>query len=195
MEKQIVDKQTAEAVEILKKGGVIAYPTDTIYGIGCDALNQRAIERVFKLKGRDYSKPLLIACLDLKMIKKHANLPTRFEKMMNKILPGPYTILLNKKETISDLVTAGLKKVGVRIPDNETCLKIIKEFGSPIITTSANISGGAEVHSYQELNIPVDFVVKGKCRYKQSSTIFDPESKKILRKGAQYNRLVNVLST
>ena len=189
MEKQAVDKQICQAVKILNNGGVIAYPTDTVYGIGCDALNQKAIKKVFELKGRDYSKPLSIACLDIEMVRKYAYVTAEIEKIFKELLPGPFTILFKKKKPITNLVTAGLNKVGVRIPDNKLCLKIIKEFGQPIITTSANLSGGEEISNYKDLHIPVNFIVKGKCKFGQPSTIFDLESKKILRKGAEFEKL------
>jgi L-threonylcarbamoyladenylate synthase len=194
MEKLAVDKQIRQAVRILKNGGVIAYPTDTIYGIGCDVLNQKAINKVFELKGRDFSKPLSIACLDIKMVKKYTFVPAKIEKIFDHLLPGPFTILLKKKKPITNLVTAGLKKVGVRVPDSELCLQIIKEFGQPIITTSANISGKEEILNYKDLQIPVDFIVKGKCKFNQPSTLFDPENKKILREGAEADKLTQFIS-
>lgn len=194
MEKQAADKQIAEAVRILKNGGVIAYPTDTVYGIGCNALNQQAVKKVFELKGRDFSKPLSIACLDIKMVKKYAFVPREIEKIFNNLLPGPFTILLKKKKPITNLVTAGLNKVGVRIPDNKLCLKIIEELGNPIITTSANISGKEEISNYKDLQILVDFIVKGKCKFNQPSTLFDPENKKILREGAEADKLTKFIS-
>lgn len=194
MEKQVVDKQITEAVRILKNGGVIAYPTDTIYGIGCDVLNQKAIKKVFELKGREYSKPLSIACLDVHMVKEYAYVSAEIEKIIKGLLPGPFTLLLRKKKPISNLVTADLDKVGVRIPDNQLCLKTIKEFGRPIITTSANISGKEEITNYQNIQIPVDFIVKGKCKFNQSSTLFDPENKKILRKGVGADKLTKFIN-
>ena len=189
MKKQLKDDQIGQAVKILKKGGVIAYPTDTLYGIGCDALNQPAVKKVFELKGREYSKPMSIACSNIEMVKKYADVSPMAEKIIKELLPGPFTILLNKKKLISDLVTAGHKKVGVRIPDNELCLKIIQEINRPIITTSANISGQKDISDFKNLEISVDFIVKGKCKHNQPSTVFDSIDKKILRKGVQFEEI------
>jgi len=189
MRKQFGDNQIVQAVKILKSGGIIAYPTDTLYGVGCDALNQEAVKKVFELKGREYSKPMSIACSNIEMVKKYADVPSIAEQIIKELLPGPFTILLNKKKSISNLVTAGSNKVGVRIPDNELFLEIIQEINRPIITTSANISGEKDIFDSKDLEISVDFIVKGKCRYNQPSTVFDAESKKILRKGVQFEKI------
>lgn len=193
MEKQADDKQIDNAVRILKNGGVIAYPTDTVYGIGCDALNQEAIKRVFELKGRDYSKPLSIACLNVRMVEKYAYVPKEIAKIFQELLPGPFTILLKKKKSITNLVSANMKKVGVRIPDNELCLNVIKQFDNPIITTSANISGEDEINDFKDLQIPVDYIIKGKCKFNQPSTVFDPEGNKILREGVMCEKLTKYI--
>ena len=194
MKKKLEIDQIDQAVNILNNGGVIAYPTDTVYGIGCDVLNQQAVEKVFELKGRDYSKPLSIACLDIEMTRKYAFIPVEIEKVFKELLPGPFTILLKKKKQITNLVTAGLDKVGVRIPDSDLCLKIIEKLGRPIITTSANLSGKEEIINYQDIQIPVDFIVKGKCKFNQPSTLFDPENKKILRRGAEADKLTKFIN-
>ena len=189
MEKQLPDNQVDQVVEILSRGGVIAYPTDTLYGIGCDVLNQKAIKKVFELKGRDFKKPLSIACADFKMIEQFATVSIKTKKIVKKLLPGPYTIILPKREVISDLVTAGSEMVGVRIPDHNLCLSIIRKFGRPIITTSANLSGEKSITKYDDIILPVDFIVRGKCKYNQPSTVIDAINKKILRKGAGLEKL------
>jgi len=190
--------QIDRAVEVLKQGGVIAYPTDTVYGIGCDILNEKAVRKVFELKGRDFSKPMSIACVDIAMAKKYISMKkyddlSAIIERVSHLLPGPYTIILPKNSRISDLITAGPKMVGIRIPDNKLCLSIIKKFGQPIITTSANLSGEPDIKKYEDIILSVDFIVKGKCKYEQPSTIFDPINKKILRRGVGLNQIKKLL--
>jgi len=182
-----------KVAEILGNGGVIAYPTDTLYGVGCDALNEKAIKRVYELKGRDFSKPMSIAVSDIKMLEKYVTISAETKKMLNQIMPGPYTVLLPKKDSISNIVTAGSNLVGVRIPDYNLILKIIKKFAKPIITTSANLSGEKDVIKYEDITLPVDYIIEGKCEYNQPSTVFDPISKKILRKGVGFEKINKIL--
>lgn len=185
--------QINKILESLKSGGVIAYPTDTLYGIGSDATNQDAIKKIFEIKGRDFSKPLSIACSSIDMIKKYADVSFDIEKMLQKILPGPYTVLLPKKDSISNLLTAGSNLVGVRIPDHILILEIIKQFGKPIVTTSANLSGRPDIVNLEDIGLLVDYVVQGDCKYNRPSTIFNPTSKEILREGANVEEIYQIL--
>lgn len=171
--------QIDRAVEVLKNGGVIIYPTDTVYGIGCDIYNEKAIERLIKIKKRS-DNPMSIAVSRVGMIKEVAIIEN--SEMFN-LLPGPFTFIL-KKKNVSELITNGLDTVGIRIPDNDIALKIIEKFGKPIITTSANISRKPSPQSLREVDINADFVVQGECKYKLGSTIVDLKNKTILRKGA-----------
>ena len=185
---------TRKAAEILKNGGIIAYPTDTLFGIGCDIKNQKAIQKIFKLKGREYKKPMSIACSDIRMVKEYTNCLGISDQVLELAFPGPITLLLPKKESISDLVTAGSKKVGVRVPDYDIILKIIKKFGRPIITTSANISGQKDIADISELKINVDYVVPGKLILNLPSTIIDTANKEIVRRGAGMEKAKQILS-
>jgi len=173
-----------QAVKILKNGGIIAYPTDTIFVIGCDALNRKAVKKIFKLKKRDYSKPLSIACSSIDMAKDYVKIDLNFEQKLMKIFPGPITLILPKKETIPDLITAESTSVGIRVPSYDLIRKIIKNFGRPIITTSANLSGQINVENLDMLPYRVDFIVPGQCKLNQPSTIIDMTKRKIVRKGA-----------
>jgi L-threonylcarbamoyladenylate synthase len=181
--------QIEEAVEILKKGGVIAYPTETIYGLGADIFNRSAVKQIFKLKGRDFRKPLSIAVANLKTIKELTNLSSQQEKLVKKLLPGPITVLLPKKRIILDLITAQSKLVGIRFPDHQIAQQIIRRFSGPITATSANLSEALEVSRAEDVNLPVDLVVKGSCRYGKGSTVIDLEKNKIVRKGVDYPKL------
>jgi L-threonylcarbamoyladenylate synthase len=171
--------QIDRAVEVLNNGGVIIYPTDTVYGIGCDINNERAIEKLISIKKRS-NNPMSVAVSSIDMIKQVAVIEDN--KVFN-LLPGPFTFILKKKK-VSDSITSGLPTVGVRIPDNDIALKIIEKFGKPIITTSANISNKPSPKSLKEVDISADFMVQGECKYKLGSTVVDLKNKKILRNGA-----------
>jgi len=129
-------------VDMLRDGKIIVYPTDTIYGIGCDILNKKAVQTIQKIKHRKKQKPLSIICADLKDISRWAVVSNWQYKILKKHLPGPFTFILKaSKEAPKILQDPKRKTIGIRIPDNEVCLNIVKELGHPIITTSVNESG------------------------------------------------------
>jgi len=134
MKENIIDK----AVLALKKGELIVYPTDTLYGIGADIKSIKAVEKVFDIKKRPKEKPLSVAVSDFNSLKKIAFVNNKSKILAEKFLPGPLCLILNKKENVPDIVTGGLKKVAIRIPDNKLALNLTKSFG-PITCTSANI--------------------------------------------------------
>jgi L-threonylcarbamoyladenylate synthase len=185
--------QIKEAVKVLKKGGIIAYPTETVYGIGCNVFDDEAVKKIFAVKGRSFDKPLSVAVADFKTIEELAHLSEEDKKLIKKVLPGPVTFLFPKKEIISDSVTMGSKLVGVRFPKNRKTLKIIKKAGFPIITTSANLSGEKNPVNWKEIKLKVDFIVKGKCKYKKPSTIINMTNREIVRAGVsaeKYKKLI-----
>lgn len=186
--------QINTAVKILDSGGVIAYPTDTLFGVGGSALDEKAVDRVFEIKGRDYSKPMSISVSNIQMLEKYVVVSNSARAILEQILPGPYTIILPKKPSISNLITAGSELVGIRIPDCGLILEIIEKFGYPIISTSANLSGEKDITKYEEIILPVDFVVKGECKYNSPSTVFDPRAKKILRRGICAEKIEQLLN-
>lgn len=134
------DNAIKEGADIIKKGGLVIYPTDTLYGLGANATDENAVKKVFDLKKREHNKPLSIAVCDLKMVRKYTSFSSRDMKVMEAFFPGPITLIL-KKRNLPESLTAGSGKVGVRIPDSRTALKLIMKAGVPIISTSANISG------------------------------------------------------
>jgi len=131
----------AQAVEALNKGGVVAYPTDTTYGIGCSILNKRGIERIYSIKQREKKKPFSFICADLSDIAHYAKVSNYAFKIMKRLLPGPYTFVLDATSIVPDLLLTKQKTVGIRIPANRICLAVVKQLGHPIVTTSANLSG------------------------------------------------------
>ena len=183
-----------KTLEVLKQGGVIGYPTDTTFGIGCDITNEAAIHRIQELKQRDLGKAMSIACSDMEMAYSYADFHGLPQKFLDDIFPGPVTLILPKTELVSEIVTAGSKKVGVRIPYRQDILAIIKALGHPIITTSANLSGGTDPVSSDEIELEVDFVYPGECSIKKPSTVIDIETKKIVREGVRSDYYKELLS-
>lgn len=129
-----------EAVDILKMGGTIVYPTDTVYGVGCNALDEIAVRHIFDIKSRS-SKPLPIIARDMKWVEELVFLNDKTRKIAAKFWPGKFTLVLPKKEIIPMVVTTGLPSVGIRIPDFKFTNELLGAFGFPLVATSANLSG------------------------------------------------------
>ncbi len=140
-----------EAVQVLSSGGVIICPTDTLYGIGCNALEEKAVRKVFEIKGRPFSKPLPIIVRNIKWAKGLAYIKKRDEKVLQKVWPGRVTAVFNKKEIVPDIVTSKQKTVGMRVPDHPLTERMLKLFGYPIALTSANISGKEPTQDINEI--------------------------------------------
>ena len=120
----------------LKNGEIIVYPTDTLYGLGCDIHNKSAIEKIYRIKMMDKKKPLSFICYDYSQVAEYAKISNFAFKIMKSILPGPYTIILPATNLVPKMLKTKQKTVGVRIPDNQFALQLVKEFGSPIISTT-----------------------------------------------------------
>jgi len=127
-----------KVVDVLEQGGVIGYPTDTIYGVGCDLFNPEAIQKIHRLKKMEGKKPLSFICSDLKDISVYAFVSNYGYKIMKRVLPGPYTFILKATKLVPKIAQTKQKTVGIRIPDNRICLALVKELGHPIINTSVN---------------------------------------------------------
>jgi tRNA threonylcarbamoyl adenosine modification protein (Sua5/YciO/YrdC/YwlC family) len=125
-----------KVVDALKEGGVIAYPTDTIYGLGCDLYQKDAIERVHHLKKHSKNKRLSIICADLKDISNYAHVPDYAYRIMRSLIPGPYTFILEATKLVPKIMLTNQKTVGIRVPDNNISLALVTELEHPIITTS-----------------------------------------------------------
>lgn len=136
--KRLIDK----VVEVLRRGGVIAYPTDTHYGIGCDIMNKKAIEKVYQIKQRDRREPFSFICSDLTNISDYAKVTNYAYKTMRRLLPGPYTFILEGSRLVPQIMLTKRKAAGIRVPDNEICLSLVRELGNPILnTTAATVDG------------------------------------------------------
>ena len=128
------------AADVLETGGLIVYPTDSVYGLGCDLLNKNAIEKICQRKEHDKRKLLSFICPDLKEISEYAYVPDFAYKIMRRLLPGPYTFILNATKRVPRVLLEKRKTVGIRVPDNAVCQALLAEFGRPIISTSARLA-------------------------------------------------------
>lgn len=142
---------TERAAELVRKSEVIVCPTDTGYAFTANGLDERAVRRVFELKGRDYSKPIHVAVHSLKAAEKYARVNKIAEHLARRFLPGGLTLVLQKKEIVPSLLVAGLRTVGIRIPDNRMMLVVAKLTDLPLTATSANISGQPTPYSVAEV--------------------------------------------
>jgi tRNA threonylcarbamoyl adenosine modification protein (Sua5/YciO/YrdC/YwlC family) len=139
-------KQVQETVRVLKKGGVIVLPTDTVYGMSCDIFSQESLKKLFRAKGRDKFKPMSIMCSEISDIANYALVPNFAFRLMKRCLPGPYTFILEASKKIPKHIRSNTGTIGIRIPDSPLCFSILKEMGSPLITTSVNLTGEAPLN-------------------------------------------------
>ncbi|MDD3986120.1 MAG: L-threonylcarbamoyladenylate synthase [Methanobacterium sp.] len=184
---------------VMKEGSIIVYPTDTVYGIGANIFDEEAILKVFSAKKRSKNKPLSICVSKIQDINNIAYMDLKTSKIADKILPGPYTLILKKKNNVSSFLSADSDKIGVRIPDNEICRELSRDF--PITSTSANISGQNIPESVEEvvkqLGSTVEIILDaGICKHGIPSTVIDmtiypPE---IIRKGAGYELFLETMA-
>lgn len=138
---KITEEQIDLIIDYLKRGRVLAYPTDTVYGLGCDARNALAINQINKIKGQKGSKPLLILISDFKMLKKYCFTNLEQTEYLKKAWPGPVTVILKRRPNLPSELTGGLNSLAVRLPANEFLIKIINEAGCPLVSTSLNKKG------------------------------------------------------
>jgi len=179
----------AKAVDILKDGGIIAYPTDTFYGIGCDIMNKKAIEKIYRLKHRDQSKPFSFICSDLTNISQYAKVSNYAYKTMRRLLPGPYTFILEGSKMVPKIMLTKRKTAGIRVPAHEICLKLVESLGNPIISTSASLPDGeifdnpSLLHDYFGANIDMVIDGNGVCGKPSSVISLINDTPEIIRVG------------
>jgi tRNA threonylcarbamoyl adenosine modification protein (Sua5/YciO/YrdC/YwlC family) len=175
---RIFYKSLQPAIETLKEGGVIIYPTDTIYGMGCDIFASAAIDRIVEFKKRDPNKPFSFICQSLAQISEFAFVPNWAYRLMNRTLPGPYTYILEaRRSNIPKKMLGKRNTAGVRIPDNKVCQILAEALGRPILTSSVNIAGGEPLmdpaHFPSELEHKVDMMASMGPLISDASTIVD----------------------
>src|SRR5210317_67623 len=180
-------KQIAEK---LRSGAVICYPTDTVYGIGCDIFNQKAIKKIYQIKQRPKHKPFSFMCSGLKNVNTYGHVSNLAYRVMKKALPGPFTFVLPGTKLVPKIMITKQKTVGIRVPDNNICLALIVELGNPILTTSAILDKDgdplSEAYEFDMLlGKRVDLIIDGGMVFPDPSTIvsFTGDEPEVLRKG------------
>ena len=176
------DKGITEAAKILKEGGLVAFPTETVYGLGANAMDDEAVSKVYAAKGRPSDNPMIVHVAkpqDLTLLTD--NITDDMKKLAENFWPGPLTMVVQAKPQVSRITTGGLDTVAVRMPDNETTLKLIETAGMPLAGPSANLSGHpsptSSNHVYDDLQGRIDAVIQGEiCKVGIESTVVDMTS-------------------
>ena len=188
---QPTEENLLRAAEFIRRGELVAFPTETVYGLGADGLSVEACGKIFSAKGRPSDKPLSLHVANLEMVERVAKISAAVEKLFAAFCPGALTIILPKNKIVPDFVTGGRASVGIRFPANDVALSLIKFSGTPIAAPSANLSGAPPPKTAQEvfdnLSGRVEIILDGgQCQFGVSSTIIDmtSDAPKILRHGA-----------
>ena len=184
--------EAKEAVEVLKNGGIVIFPTDTAFGIGCRIDNEKSVKKLFKIRRRPTTQATPVLVDSIEMAQEYLEpIPKEVLDLMNKYWPGALTIVLPcKTNKVPDLVRGGGATIGVRVPNDEVIRNIIKGVGVPILGPSANFHGEKTPHKFEDLDQNlvklVDYVMPGECTLKQASTVVDASTSpiKIIRRGA-----------
>lgn len=188
MTKVVLENQMNEICDVIQKGGIVAFPTETVYGVGIHFNDEEALERLMEAKNRDYSKAITLMVADKADISQYAYISPQAQKMIDQFMPGMITLIFKKKESVRDSMTNGKSTIGIRIPDSEFVLSLLKKIG-PMLVTSANLSQHSNTTSTQEvlnqLDGRIDLVVDGKTSDNIASTVVDvsQDEIKILRAG------------
>ncbi|MBR3228143.1 MAG: threonylcarbamoyl-AMP synthase [Erysipelotrichaceae bacterium] len=187
--KRYTKEEINEVRDALLRGEIIAFGTDTVFGLACIYDDEEAIKKVYEAKNRDTSKALPMMCSGFDMIEKVAYVGVKAFKLMEAFMPGAITIIYEKKDVISDLVTCGMNTIGIRMPDDKWILRLIKLCGKPLLVTSANISNEPALFRWEDVEMKlegrIDGIVTEDARGESASTIVDcsEEDIRILRTG------------
>lgn len=155
-------RKIVHAVDTLRSGGVIAYPTDTVYGLGCDIHEKKALDRIYRMKGMSKDHPVAFICPDLSDIARYALVDDVAYRIMKRLTPGPYTFILKATREVPRILMMKRKQVGIRVPDHPVPIAVVRELGNPIVSTSASWEG-------EPLNDPADIA----ARFKDVDRILD----------------------
>jgi tRNA threonylcarbamoyl adenosine modification protein (Sua5/YciO/YrdC/YwlC family) len=182
-------RHVARAVEVLSRGGLIAYPTDTYYGLGCDLTSKKAIERLYQLKGRDKKKPLSILCPDLSDVAKYAHVSNFAYRTMKGLTPGAFTFILEATRLVPEMMMSKQKQVGIRVPDVPLARALAAGLGRPLVTTSASDEQGEPLIDAKDikdkLGHGLDLILDGGVTLIEPSTVVSliGDSIEVLRQG------------
>ena len=169
--------------EALEDGGLIAYPTDTFYAIGCDLFNKKGMQQLYKIKKSPLKQPFSIICDSLKEISHYAQVSNYAYKTMKRLLPGPYTFILEGTKLVPKLMLTKRKTIGIRIPDNGICQAIVKTLGHPIISTSALLDNPHLIYEAHKTNLSI--VIDGGVLYPEPSSVISliDDNPEVIRQG------------
>ena len=166
-----------QAIEILTSGGLIVYPTDTIYGLGCDLHNKKAIEKLYRIKKMDEKTPLSFISPDLREVARYAEVSDRAYRLMNRSLPGPFTFILPATKEVNKHMLYKRKQIGIRVPDDNICRMLTRTLGNPIINTSVPLWGEKLLNSgeaiHEQFAKQIDLVLDIGVLVSEPSTIVD----------------------
>ncbi|HQD26798.1 MULTISPECIES: L-threonylcarbamoyladenylate synthase [Methanoculleus] len=177
------------AVRVLQRDGLVVYPTETVYGLGADALSEDAVMRVYEAKNRPLGKPISVAVSDMEMLRAVAVVDDAARAFIDRFLPGPVTVILPAKSCLPETLTGGSGLIGIRWPNHPIALEIISRLDSPITATSANLSGEAPPTRPEDVSVPHDYLVDGGELPGTPSTVADLSSRRILRKGTEWEEV------
>jgi len=173
------------AANAIRAGGIVAYPTETVYGVGALALKESTVRKVIALKQMASSKPISLAVSQFGMIGAVAYVED--VDLLHQLLPGPITVLLRKKDIVPGILTAGANLVGIRFPSHEVARALIDSVGAPITSTSANVTGTQPATCAKDVSIPVGCVLEGGKANLGPSTVVDLVNRVVVRRGAGYD--------
>jgi len=163
------------AVAVLESGGLLAYPTDTYYGVGCDLLSKKAILKLYELKARDRRKPLSFLCADLSEVARYAHVTNFAYRTLKQLTPGPFTFVLEATRIVPEMMMSKQKQVGIRIPDSPIALELPRRLGRPVVTTSAtDLEGNPLVDAKdikEHLGHGLDLILDGGIQLSEPSTV------------------------
>lgn len=188
MTKIVTQQDIQQICEVIQNGGIVAFPTETVYGLGIRFNDQEALDHLMEAKNRDYSKAITLMVADSKDILQYAYVSDKAQKIIKQFMPGMITLIFKKKKSVDDIMTNGKSTIGIRIPDSEFVLSLLKKVG-PMLVTSANLSHHQNTTStkevLQQLDGRIDMIVDGKTSDNVASTVVDvsQDEMKILRAG------------
>jgi L-threonylcarbamoyladenylate synthase len=177
------------AADAVKAGKIVAYPTETVYGLGALALEKSTVEKVIALKQMTFIKPISLAVSNFSMLETVAFIED--VDVLHQLLPGPITVLLRKTDLVPDILTAGANLVGIRFPSHEIARALIDSVGAPITSTSANITSAQPAQSARDVKINVSCVLDGGKAILGPSSVVDLVNRVVVRRGAGYDILLN----
>lgn len=182
-------RHVEKAVEVLEDGGLLAYPTDTYYGIGCDLFSKKAIDKLYALKGRDRRKPMAFLCPDLSDVAKYAHVTGFAYRTMKQLTPGPFTFVLEATRLVPQMMTSKQKQVGIRVPQAPLMQAIAKRLGRPVVTTSATMPDGEPLIDARDikdhLGDRLELILDGGVQPSEPSTVVSlvGDELQVLRQG------------